>query len=310
MAQASGSVLRTLAAMLLLVSAGQLSARPPHASDAATELLLREETLGIGALFPMPGNNRAFSGFMQVTALAAEGQTLYVADTGSRSIYRIDLATRQFAPIHNARTQGVRIRSGAARSLYLLQDNPQQVEELGPNGATRARYSSVEFTRAVDVMRVRSGDMTWVFEFSGGIHEFSPNGEWHRKMLALDERGATVQAAAAGAESAFVLDRSCECVIEVDDNGLPLRLIGSGELALANDLAVDRYGRLWLTSFDRTSLLFIPGDGEAQPIDLRRIGVNQVSALAISDDRLFLADPTTGQIHTFRLLPPRDGEAR
>ncbi len=308
MALASGSTLRCLAIALAL-SGGPLAARSVQGAESGDGLLVREEMLGAGTLFPLPGSKRAFAGFMQVTALAGEDQTLFVGDTGGRSVYRVDLASRQLAPIHGARGPGLRIRSGAAGSWYLLQGDPQQVLELGPDGGRRARYSSIEFTRAVDVVRVPSGTLTWVFEFSGGIHEFSPNGIWHRALRALDERGVTIQAAAAGPESTFVLDRSCECVIEIDSNGLPLRMIGSGELTLANDLAVDHYGRLWLTTYDRSTLLFIPGDGEATPIDLRAIGINQVSALTIVDDRLFLADPTTGQITVFSLLPPRAGAA-
>jgi len=308
MAPASGSALRALAIVLAL-SCGPLAAGPAHSADTGDRLLVREGMLGAGSLFPLPGNPRAFAGFLQVTALAGEGQTLFVADTGGRTIYRVDLASRQLAPIYGARGAAPRIRSGSAGSWYLLQGDPQQVLELGPDGARRARYSSIEFTRAVDAMRVPGGGLTWVFEFSGGIHEFSPNGVWHRALRALDERGATIQAAVAGPESTFVLDRSCECVIEIDSNGLPLRLIASGELALANDLAVDRYGRVWLTTYDRSTLLFIPGDGDARPIDLGSIGVNQVSALTIVDDRLFLADPTSGQISVFGLLPPRAGEA-
>ena len=142
------------------------------------------------------------------------------------------------------------------------------------------------------------------FDVTGTMHEFSAGGSLLRSRRVLADQGTTIEAATAGRHYVYVLDRSCACIIELDQHGLPMRTIADGELAFASDLAVDAYGRIWVSHRDRSRLVLIDTDESVRPVDLRALGLHQVSAVAIADDRLFAADPTSASVVVFRLLPP------
>ena len=304
MARVSGK--RLLIALLLTLSVpfSATAGTDMPSGDAVDRLLLREQSVGAGLLGTSPAGTAGFAGFMNPTALAAEGDTLFVGDPGLRRVYRVELDSREVTPVAPLGGATPRLRVGIARSWFLIPPTGNVVREFDPDGKLRAEYTSVEFTQAVDALREPRSGRIWVFDFSGTVYEFSPGGSLLESRRILADRGTAVQAAVAGPEFAYVLDRTCACVIELDQHGLPMRMIADGELAFANDLAVDDYGRIWVTQQDQAQITLIDHNESLHHIDLRAVGLNRLSALTIAGGRLFAADPTTASVTVFRLLPP------
>ncbi|MCB1906823.1 MAG: hypothetical protein KDH15_05585 [Rhodocyclaceae bacterium] len=307
MARVSG---RGLLFSLLVMLLGPVPAAlgdEPATVGPVDRLLLREQSIGAGYFVVSAEGAGGFSGFMNPTSLAAEGSTLFVADQGLRRVYRVELDSREVTPLATLGGAAPRLRIGLARSWFLLPPAGNVVREFGPEGEPRGEYSNVELTQATDVLREPSSGRIWIFDFAGTMHEFSPGGSLLRSRRILADHGTAIQAAAAGSQFIYALDRHCACVIELDHHGLPLRMIADGELAFASDLAVDGYGRIWLSQHDRTQIVMIDNTERVHHLELHDLGLNLVSALTIADGRLFVADPTTGAVVVFSLLPPDPG---
>lgn len=299
MAQASG---KRLILSLLWVFAWPLLA---SADDLpAAQLMIREKVIGPGSVEVLSTGTRPFSGFVMPSALAAEGDTLFAADQGLQRIYRIEAGPGELHPLQPLDGQTPRLRSNIARSWFLVPGTGNEILQFGPDGDARGEFSSIEYTQAVDVVRERQSGRIWIFDRGGSMHEFSPLGSLLRSHRILADRGAAIESAIAGRHFAYALDRSCACVIELDSHGLPLRLIADGEVEFARDIAVDEFDRIWVTYDDPTRVELIDTDEKLHVLDLHSVGLNQVTALAVADGRLFVADPTQAAVIAFRLLPP------
>ena len=107
-----------------------LPANPSSAITRQTnELLTPQQTITGGQLaaavdangFPLPGSLGGFTQLVYPVALATRNTDLYIADSGSRRIYKFDLSTQilSVVPDEIARPW-TQIQVGADRSLFVL----------------------------------------------------------------------------------------------------------------------------------------------------------------------------------------------
>jgi len=302
MARAAGRSLRILALV-----AGLLPAASPAAAaeDWPDGLLSPERTIQSLLSPPAPGAPPRLVQLFQATSMAASGDQLVIYDRGQQQLVRVDIASNQARVIATAGPLAPwRVRPMPSQDVLLIARDASQVRQLTPSGSVRQSFASVELTQPVDAAFDPRHNSVLVIDFDGRVHEFSMLGVLHRTSTLLSERGTTPSALVRGPDSYFLADTACACIIELDDAGLPLRLIGQGEFPQLGDLAVDGFGRLWTTDFAGQTLRMTHADETSSSVAANRLGIASIASIAIDQNRLFVAERGTGRILVFVISPP------
>ncbi len=299
---APGAGKRSLISLLPALVATFLWLAPPARADAGPALNL---TRVIQGMTIQNGASRVPIAAMQVGAMAAIGNQLVIHDQLSQRLLRVDIWANQATVI--GRSSGLaqwRLRAMPSTAVLLISPDSGQVRELGPDGSVRQVFDSIELTQPVDALFDPKSNMVVVIDLDGRLHEFSTLGGRHRTSDVLSDRGTAPRALVRGRDAFFLIDGHCQCLLELDAQGLPLRLFAEGEMALANDLAVDRYGRIWYLDGTGQTLHTIHADETSSTLRVATIGLGPASALTIADDQIFLAERGSGRILIFALPSP------
>lgn len=292
----------------LLILALALMACLSAAAEDASALLSPERV--IDGLFTAPSAGAAptMVHLMQPSSMAASGDLLFVFDRARGQLLRIDLAANQVRLLRNGGPLASwRLRSTLLNDVLLIAADRPEVQHLSADGALRQSFSNVDLTRPVDAAFDPLRQSILVADFDGRLHEFSLLGALHRTLDTLSERGATLRSIVRGPHSFFALDADCRCVIELDERGLPLRLIGENQVGLSDELAVDRSGRIWLLNVAGQELKVIQPDETVHTLRINPLGLTNALSLAVDQERLFLAEAGSGRIHVFSINPRDPG---
>ena len=135
--------------------------------------------------------------------------------------------------------------------------------------------------------------------------QLHPSGAAGMPLTTAGEGEIKVLGALAGVgRMVYAVDAGCACIAAIDEAGRVLERIGQGELIQPRSLVADRYGRLFVAdASDRTLKVFLQGALVARygPSQLR---VTEISALAIDQGLLYIADGPGGKVAVFRVRSP------
>lgn len=310
----AGVVARSISAILFAATALLAHAAPPE-EDVATDLLAPQAVISGGFSVPAvraPGQppSGQFVKLVYPSSLAATGPDLYVADSGLARLLRIDTITQsvaQLAPL--PALPGVRVKSGPDGTVYILRPDRSDVDRLSREGRPLARFSSpFEILQPSDLVIEPTLNQIWIADAAGGVFAFHPTGRMSqpiagsREGFATEESGATLLAASA--QRVVGIDPRCHCVIEFDRDGVVTARFGEGEILNPQGIALDGYDRVWIVDRGDQRLKVFDGDALAFAIPASRLGLTDVTAIAIDHQRAYVADGPGGRIGIFAILPP------
>ena len=316
----------SLAACALLAIALTACATDPQAKNTdpaqrakqtaaqAQELLVPWQTVTGGLLaaggvdangFPLPGAMQGYAALVFPSALAARGDDLYIADSGARKLYRFDAAFQLMIQVPGVEAMPwTRMQVGPDQSLYVLD---------------AARASILHYTRGMQPLQTL-GDPSVTASLDGFVVDgllgrivasdrlgqrlvmFNPLGGAAWPMEHAGEGEFTSLGALTGAGRAlYAIDSVCTCIVSLDETGRILVRIGKGELAQPQALAADRHGHIFVAdAADRTLKVFLRGDLAAS-YSTHKLGLIEISALAVDEDTLYIADGPGARVLSFRI---------
>ena len=293
---------------------------PAKQSASAPELLAPGQTFTGGWLtnkldangFPLPGPTQGFSALVSPTALAVRGTDLYVADSGTRKLYRLDTVTQTMSVMPGiVALPWTQMQVGSDHSLYVLDPmrltilhfsrGLQPLRSLGDPAAT---ISLSGFVLDVPLGQIVASD-----RISQRLVMFSPIGG---PAMLLDSgiKGEfrALGALATDGHTIYAVDGACFCISALDEAGRGKERIGQGVLAQPRALAADRYGHIFVADAgDRTLKVFLQGKMIANyPVQTLRL--IEISALAVDEDVLYVADSGGSKILSFRIQTSVGGQ--
>lgn len=258
--------------------------------------------------FPMPGALQGFVGLVSPAALAARGPDLYIADSGARKLYRVDTSTQVMSVVPGVVAMPwTQMQVGSDLSLYVL--DPQRLAILHFNRGMQPLQTLSDPAATISlngfVIDVPLGQIVASDRMSQRLVMFSPVGGSALPLITstVGEFKA-LGALASDGRTIYAVDGVCSCVAAMDEAGQVSRRIGQGILAQPQALAADRQGHLFVTdAADRSLKVFLDGELVAS-YKPQALGLIEISALAVDEDILYVADGAGSRVLSFRIQTP------
>ena len=262
--------------------------------------------------FPLPGSPQGFASLIAPSALAVRGADLYIADSGSRKLYRFDTATQNMSLMPGTEVlPWTQMQVGRDHSLYVLDSKRQTIlhftrgmqplPTLGNFGAGAVSLKSF-------VLDVPLGQIVASDSISRRLVLFSPLGGSPQLWDTTTNEFRAMGALATDGRIVYALDSACFCIAVMDDTGRLSERIGEGVLAQPRALAADRYGHIFVAdNFDRTLKIFKGGTLYAS-YKAQTLGIIEISALAVDEDVIYIADAAGSRVISLRIQTPIGGQ--
>lgn len=257
----------------------------------------------------LSGESAGYVPFIFPSSITARGPDLYVADSGARKIFRLDMAQQIMVAVPgmdaNSRT---RLQAGPEQTLFVLDAGSATVLQFSRSGQLletlndpQAAASLVEFA-----VEENSGQIIASDRRSRRLLVIDSPG-WASRTLPVGGGGgaASLGALASRGGKLYAVDRNCSCIVVMDVEGRVLERVGEGALVQPRALATDHFGRIFVAdSFNHS--LEVYEDGErVTSYEARKLLVKEFSALAFDEGILYAADGPGGQVLAFHIRPPR-----
>ena len=262
--------------------------------------------------FPLPGSPQGFASLIAPSALAVRGADLYIADSGSRKLYRVDTATQSMSLMPGIEVlPWTQIQLGFDHSLYVLDSKRQTIlhftrgmqplPTLGNFGVGSVSLKSF-------VLDASLGQVVASDSISRRLVLFSPLGGPPQLLDTSTNGFRAMGALATDGRIIYALDSACFCIAVMDDTGRFSERIGEGVLAQPRALAADRYGHIFVAdNFDRTLKIFKRGTLYAS-YKAQTLGLIEISALAVDEDVIYIADAAGSRVISLRIQTPMGGQ--
>lgn len=237
-------------------------------------------------------------------AVAAHSGELYILDA-ALGLARVDThARRTFPVVRRAFAPGARLAAAADGTVYVLEPPLRRVSQFGRDGRPLAGYVVDATVGSLTdlVLDAPRGRVLAVDGLQRQLVAFHPLGRAF-ELLPLRPASAPV-AIALGADALYASDPRCACLARIAADGRVLGTFGHGFVRQPGRLAADRYGRILVLDHGDRRLKVFRGERLAEEIEFARLGVTEVSDLALADDWLYVADAPGGQLRLFRVQPP------
>ncbi len=303
------------AAMLILAACAVKPALARPSGPAATYPLVPLQTITGGWLVarvdpngvPLPDSLKKFRALVYPTAVAARANDLYIADAGTRRIYRFDFDLQGLIELPRVGADtATRIQVAPDFSLYVLDTARSELVRFMRGGRELQKITSPLST-------ARLTDFA-VDESMGRIYATD---QLNQQLLLLHPIGHTgiplsasstgevrvLGAVAVTRDVLYVVDSGAAAVVAFTREGRLLGRLGEGDLIQPRAVAVDRYERIFvIDGFDHALKVF--RDGRlVHRIEAGKLGLNDITALTLDRDRLYLADGPGAKVAVFRIDP-------
>lgn len=313
-------LLAAAAAVLLAACAATEAPVRAGAASAPPRLFARVQTITSARLVPTVDRTGTpllrsavapLTPFVHPAAVAASGNDFYIADSGARRLYRYDFALAAMAVVAEAPVAiGVRVAVGHDFSVYVLDSQNRRVLRFSRDGRVLASYADdLNLTRpvalAVDDVHGEVFVADPVFNLIVAFHAIGRA----RQVIPLrgDERNRvmSIAALALGGGGLQIADPLCRCLQIVDRSGRVHVSYGHGELGQPGAIAVDRHARVFVADHLGNSVKVYRGGRLEHEASAAELGVVNVSDIAVSEDRLMIADGAGARVAVLRIAPPR-----
>lgn len=281
---------RTLLAILCAALAGCAGAPAPV---PASQPVLSPGALLRGAELSPP--------LQRPIAVAAQGAELYVVDA-VLGLARVDPQARRVVPIvRRAFASGTRIAADADGSVYVLEPALRRLQRLARDGRVLTAYEIDATVGSLTdfILDAARGRVLALDALHRQLVAFHPLG---RAFEVMPLRGMTSPTAIALGDGAlYAADPRCACLARIAPDGRLLATFGHNGVRQPGRLAADRHGRVVIYDHGDRKLKVFRGERLAGEFDLLRLGVTEVSDLALAEGWLTIADAPGAQLRMFRM---------
>lgn len=263
---------------------------------------------------PFPDSLKGFKPLVFPSALAVRGNDLYIADAGANRIYRYESDLQALIEVpKTTATTATRLQVAADLSLYILDParsvivrlarGGQILQTLNPTLAT-ARFT--EFVVDDSMGRIYASD-----QLNQQLFMLHPMGNAGLPLTWPDSGEVRILGAlAATQQTLYAIDTGTASIVALTREGRLLGRIGQGDLVQPRALVVDRYGRIYVSDgFDRTLKVFYEGMLIAR-FEPGKLGINEITAIALDRDLLYIADGPGAKVMVLRLEPAKAGRGQ
>jgi len=243
-------------------------------------------------------------------ALAASGPDLYVADSGAGQLLRIDTIGQSVARLASLPPlPSVRLKAGRDGTVYVLRPGRPSVERLSREGQRIGTFAAdFDILQPSDLVIEPTLNRIWIADAAGGVFAFHPSGRMSEPLAGRGDgfasEGSGAVLLAAGPQRVVGVDARCRCIITFDRDGRTLGHFGEGALINPQGLALDEHNRVWVIDAGDHRLKVFDADVLVANIPAARLGLADLTAIAIDLHRAYLADGPGGKIGIFAILPP------
>lgn len=258
--------------------------------------------------FPVPASLQGFTTFISPSALAVRGSDLYIADSGTRKLYRFDSTLQTLSIVPDVFAMPwTRLQVGMDNSLFVLDAGSSTI---------------LHYTRGGKLLQTLSDPLTTArlteFVVDESLGKIIASDQMNRRLVVLHMLGnasrvldsanigefAALGAIATAGRTIYALDLRCPCIVAMDDEGRVRERIGQGVLTHPRTLAVDRHGQIIVVDdAGRTLKVFQQGALIAR-YSAQSLGITEISALAIDEGVLYVADGPGARVIALRIHPP------
>lgn len=258
--------------------------------------------------FPVQGTLQGFTALIHPSALAARGGDLYIADSGARKVYRFDATLQTLTVVPDVFAMPwTRMQVGVDHSLFVLDAGSSTI---------------LHYTRGGKLLQTLSDPLSTArlseFVVDESLGKIVASDQMNRRLVVLHLLGqasrvldspdmgefAALGAIAAAGRTMYALDARCSCIVALDEEGRLLERIGQGSLVQPRTLAVDRHGQIFVAdTAGRTLKVFLQGALIAS-YGAQTLGAIEISALAVDEGILYVADGPGARVITLRIHPP------
>jgi len=254
----------------------------------------------------LPANGGGYVKLIYPSAIAAGAGELYVVDSGLGKLLVIDLTTERIRPIASLPgLPAVGLQSAPDGGVFVLRPDLGVVQRLDRNGRELTRLNGQDL-----MMQPRSialspdGTQAWVTDADGSLHGFGGLG---RQQHALPDDASSVawRIVKSGGGRAYGIAEDCQCLVQIDPDGRPLRRFETLQLSDPGAMTVDRDGRVWLVDNADGDLQWLAGGQRLGRYAAAALGTTRITALTTTAGTLYVADGPGGRIVELR-VPPQE----
>lgn len=294
--------------------------RSNRAAPAQEDVLSPWQTITGGRLvsqldangFPVPGALQGYTALISPTALAVRGNDLYIADSGARKLYRYDytLQAMSVVPDSNGYPLAVmpwtRMQVGVDQSLFVLKAENSTILHYTRGGRLLQTLVDPLITARLAEFVVDEA-LGWIVasdKLNNRLVMLHMFGNASRVIDSTGREFVPLGALTLVGRALYALDTGCSCVVALDEEGRVLERIGQKVLIQPSALAVDRNGLIFVAdSVDHALKVFRRGELVAS-YGTSLLGVTEISALAIDEGNLYVADGQGAKVLAFRIHTP------
>lgn len=256
--------------------------------------------------------------FVQPVGVAARGDVVMVADAGARTLWRLERqrdAMRAFAPFTGMPMEsGASLQLGEDFSTWVALPSEHRVVQYDARGRLVRQWSdeiSAARPVAVAVPPDRS-EIVVADAMSSRIVTFDRLGLMQRRLGSADVL-QSVGAMTFGPDGLYVVDRLGQQVLVLDASGTPRAQIGEHQLTQPRALAVDRYGRVFVSDDAQQRIMVFRGERLLASFGGRGVGpgrFGRIEALAADGNLLYVADSVNARVQVLLVAPPSMEESK
>lgn len=302
------SRLRHLLLLTVLLPSAICAAPPTHLGSISHVIQQRDMLLSISGA-------DEFITIRQPAAIAAWGNLLYLYDNARQLLYRYEQSSERLYVMHGTiqQLQGIPNALAVAPdgSIFISDPAGLQVVQFDIHGQLLRRYQNpLNLTMPVAIAFSTYGNTLIADSAYNHVLVFDPSGQ---ALRAIGRRGSApgevmhLVDIASGPDLVYLLDRMPCKVVLFNENGELLHEQLCREVRDPNHLAVDNYGRIYISDgfddtikvYHRHGLLDSFGGSGSNNGQFRMI-----SDLEISDELLYVADSANDRIQQFLLSNP------
>ena len=260
---------------------------------------------------PLRPGSGAFVKLVAPSAVALSGNDLLIVDGGTGRIWRADLALNTLSAIEGAATAatpGTAIAIGPDLSAWVLDGVARRIVRIARDGRLLQTFRGDRTAPSPVAIGLADAGSTLLVADSALRHwvEFRSVGAFSLPVAPSSADAVRgVDGLAVTRQAVYLLDRSAGVVHVVRRDGQVLARLGEGELKQPVAIAVDRFERVFVLDAQDNSVMLLRAGRPAQVFDAARLRVQQISAIAVDESFLAVADRLTGQVVIHQLIGSR-----
>ena len=260
--------------------------------------------------YPLTGSVQDFHPFVYPAFLAVHGQDFFIADSGARKIYRYDLELQVLSVVPGiGASVRTRLQVGQDQTLFVLDTGDSTVLHFSRGGQLLDSYSDPRGDSKLEefIIRGQRDQILAIDRKNKGLVEVDSG--WVRVPLSSADAGTPMKFGAlanAGDSDIFAIESSCSCIVVLDEDGKIRQQIGVGVLIQPYSVAADRQGYIFVAGAANQKLWVFLYGKQIASYEARKLHVNEISAMAVDEGVLYIADGPGGQVVSFHVRPPME----